>query len=126
MGPWAYVLTSSDDGRPHAVAAALAWEDGELFAAVGRSSLHNVSERPLVSVVWPPLPGVEGAHSLIVDGTARVASSDGRDGTLAVTPTRAVYHRPAPVTFTTLAACHPSAPPGPTTGCGPILADGGR
>jgi hypothetical protein len=117
MGPWAYVLTSSGDGRPHALAAPLSWQDGELLAAVGRSSLRNVSERPLVSVVWPPLPGVAGAHSLIVDGTARVVSREGRDGTLAVTPTRAVYHRPAPVTPAT---CAHGAPPGPTAGCGPL------
>lgn len=98
MGPWAYLLTSSQDGRPHALAAALSWSDGQALVAAGRTSLDNVAERPLVSLVWPPLPGVDGAPSLIVDGTATIATRQGRDGTLLVSPTRAVYHRPAPLT----------------------------
>lgn len=117
MGDWAYVLTSSEDGRPHAVAAALRWlEAGELVATVGHRSLDNASVRPLVSLLWPPAE--RGGHSLIVDGTARVQPGEGRDGLVIVTPSRAVYHRPAPADAGSGGSCTPD--PLGAAGCGPI------
>lgn len=116
MGSWVYVLTVSDDGRPHAVAAVLSWSDaGEMVASVGHRSLANACERPAVSLLWPPI--AVGGHSLIVDGTARVEAGAGRDGLVMVTPSRAVYHRPAPLNGAD-ASCAPGA--SDPSGCGPV------
>jgi hypothetical protein len=102
-GPHPYLLTTSDDGRPHAVAVTVAWDgdgDGDghrLRAGVGRRSATNVTTRPLVSLLWAPVE--PGGYSLIVDGTAAVELSgtgDPADSAVTVTPTRAVLHRPAP------------------------------
>ncbi len=117
MGGWAYVLTVSDDGRPHVVAAVLSWSGtGELVATVGHRSLDNVSRCPGVTLLWPPAQ--PGGHSLIVDGSARLERGDRRDGLVIVQPTRAVYHRPAPTDDG-----DPSCRPGPADagGCGPVL-----
>lgn len=87
---YAYLLTVSDDGRPHAVAVNARLADGVLGAVVGTRSASNAVARPsCVSLVWPPT--AEGGYSLIVDGDAVVA-----DGTISVTPTKAVLHRAAP------------------------------
>ena len=89
--PSAYVLTVSDDGRPHAVHAPVRWEGDVLAAEVGRRTVANATVRPCVSLLYPVR--ADGDYSLIVDGTAFVA----RDGQrLLVTPTKAVLHRPAP------------------------------
>jgi hypothetical protein len=84
-----YLLTVADDGRPHAVAVAAAWDGGRLRCEVGRRSGANASARPLISLVWPP--DEPGGYSLIVDGTAAH-----QDGAVLVEPTSAVLHRPAP------------------------------
>ena len=86
---FAYLLTVSDDGRPHAVAITPAFADEGLVCPVGRTSAANATDRPNVSLVWPP--AVPGDYSLIVDGTATVAGT-----TVTVHPTGAVRHRPAP------------------------------
>src|SRR5215813_2824996 len=92
-GGRAYVLTVSDDGRPHAVDALVAWEGDVLVADVGRRSARNATARPSVSLLYPVRAA--GDHSLIVDGTAAVVP--GGDGhRLRVTPTWAVLHRSAP------------------------------
>ena len=86
--PWAFLLTVTDDGRPHAFAVPTDWRDGALHATVGRSARANVSSRPSITMVFP---GVDGAaYSLVVDGTATV---DGDH--LALVPSSAVLHRPA-------------------------------
>ena len=88
--PYAYLLTVSDDGRPHAVAVTPRLVDGVLRASIGRRSGLNASARPdAVSLVWPPAE--VGGYSLIVDGSAII-----EDETIAVTPTKGVLHRPAP------------------------------
>jgi hypothetical protein len=108
-GGRAYVLTVSDDGRPHAVHAAVGWEGDALAVDVGRRSAANASTRPAVSLLYPVR--VEGDYSLIVDGTAVVAARE--DGQrLLITPTRAVLHRSA-------AAPDPASPCG--ADCVPLL-----
>jgi hypothetical protein len=92
-GQSAYVLTVSDDGRPHAVYGHVRWEGDVLVAEVGRRSAANAIVRPAVSLLYPVR--ADGDYSLIVDGTAAVASGD-RGPRLLVSPTRAVLHRPAP------------------------------
>jgi len=86
----AYVLTVSDDGRPHAVHERVRWEGDVLAADVGRHTAANATARPSVSLLFPVRE--DGDHSLIVDGTATLApEGDGR--WLLVTPTRAILHR---------------------------------
>ncbi len=101
-GPGAYVLTVADDGRPHAVHAPVRWEGDVLIADVGRRSAANAGARPSLSLLYPVRS--DGDYSLIVDGTAAVASSDGAPR-LVVTPTRAVLHRPAPAPDRTASTC---------------------
>jgi hypothetical protein len=93
-GGHAYVLTVSDDGRPHAVHSPVQWEGNGLVADVGRRSAANATARPSVSLLFPVRGDAD--YSLIVDGTASVeAAADGHR--LRLAPTGAVLHRPAPV-----------------------------
>lgn len=94
--PVAYLLTVTDDGRPHAVHVAIAWDGDRLAARVGRRTAANAAARPgAVSLVFPVRTPDD--YSLIVDGTA--GSEDaGHDGhRVLVQPTKAVLHRPAAV-----------------------------
>lgn len=97
--PLAYVLTVSDDGRPHAVHAPAAWRGDALAVVVGRRTAANAAARPSVSLLYPVR--AEGDYSLIVDGTAVATDA----GELLITPTKAVLHRPA-------------AAPDPASACG--------
>ena len=91
-GGSAYVLTVSDDARPHAVHVCVRWDRDVLAADVGKRSAANAAARPTVSLLFPVR--ADGDYSLIVDGTAVVAA--GENGhRLLVTPTKAVLHRPA-------------------------------
>jgi hypothetical protein len=103
-----YLLTVGDDGRPHAVAVAASWEGDALTMELGERSARYAGTRPRVSLLWPPAE--PGGYSLIVDGTAAPAGGEGR---IAVTPTRAVLHRPA--------ATPDAARPGCSADCVPIL-----
>ena len=89
QAPFAYLLTVSEDARPHLVAIVPVIGDDAIACDVGRTSCANASARPNVSLVWPP--ATVGDYSLIVDGEASVDGSVVR-----ITPTRAVRHRPAP------------------------------
>ena len=111
FGTTPYLITVSDDGRPHAVSVAVAWDEGTdtLAARTGQSTMANASARPEVSLLWPPFE--PGGFSLIVDGTA-IAVADGIGPRVAVRPTHAVLHRSV-------------APSDPTDGydsaCAPVL-----
>ncbi len=96
-GGRAYLLTVTDDARPHAVHLALRWEGDALAADVGKRTAHNAAARPAVSLLYPAQRLDE--YSLIVDGTAVVEANR-----LTITPTKAVLHRPA-------------ATPDPTSSC---------
>jgi hypothetical protein len=86
FGTSPYLLTVSDDGRPHATVVTVALTGAVLVAGVGRRSAANVAERPDISLLWAPVDA-EG-FSLILDGTGAV---DGE--TVTITPGRAVLHR---------------------------------
>ncbi len=88
-GEHPFILTVSNDGRPHAVAATVAWDGDELVGGCGRSTATFATARPDISLLWPPIEA-EG-YSLIVDGTAKV-----EDQQVRVRPERAVLHRSAP------------------------------
>jgi len=87
---FAYLLTGSAQGAPHAVAVTPRLEAGVLVIdGVGRRSRDNLQARPAAGLVWPP-QDVSG-YSLIIDGQAALAGER-----LRITPERAVLHRPAP------------------------------
>lgn len=87
---FAYLMTTSDKGPPHAVQVAVALQGGDLVVnGPGRRTRANALARPAVGLVWPPQS--ETDYSLIVDGQAAVT-----DESLRITPTRAVLHRPSP------------------------------
>jgi hypothetical protein len=89
-----YLLTSDDDGRPHATAIALRWDGAVLVGPCGRSSARNGTARPAVSLLWPP--NAPGDYSLIVDAEMTVeGDEDSRSAHLS--PTHAILHRPAAV-----------------------------
>jgi hypothetical protein len=92
-GPGAYVLTVSNDGRPHAVYLNVAWSGGRVIAEVGNTTAANVNARPEISLLFPVRAA--GDYSFFVDGRAIVDSGDGVHR-LVLTPTRAVFHREGP------------------------------
>lgn len=97
-GPVAFLLTVSDDARPHAVQCPVRWDGDRLALDVGKRSAANAAARPGVSLLYPARAA--GDYSLIVDGTAAVAEQS-----VLITPTKAVLHRPA-------------AAPDPASSCG--------
>ena len=87
---FAYLLTGTDHGAPHAIAVSPVLQGGVLtIQGVGRRTGKNLASRPEVGLVWPPADAAD--YSLIVDGTASVAGEQIR-----IAPTRAVLHRSAP------------------------------
>ena len=87
FGAAAFLLTVSDDGRPHPASVTVTAGDGVLVAPVGRRTGANAAARPDVTFLWAgPLDG----FALLVDGTATL-----RDGSVAVTPTSAILHKVA-------------------------------
>ncbi|HKR50033.1 MAG TPA: hypothetical protein VJT72_10705, partial [Pseudonocardiaceae bacterium] len=78
-----------DDARAHVVAvtATLA-NDTLLITDLGRRTQVNLAAHPSVTLVWPPADPSD--YSLIVDGVGSMRGDE-----LAVTPIRAVLHRPA-------------------------------
>lgn len=89
-----YLLTVSDDGRPHLLALRPEVDAGGpavlRFDAGGGRACRNASARPAISIVFPPVGHSDGM-SLVVDGEAVVDGS-----AIEFTPTWAVLHRPAP------------------------------
>jgi hypothetical protein len=110
FGAAPFLLTVSDDGRPHSVSVAASWRDGALVAKTGKRSAANVAARKLVSLLWAPLEG--GGYSLIVDGDGAIEGA-GDDAHVVVRPTRGVLHRPA--------ASPAAIPEGCSADCKPIL-----
>jgi hypothetical protein len=89
-----YLLTVSEDARPHAVSVVVSWRDDQLVMGAGNRSMANASVRPDVSLLWPP--NEPGGFSLIVDATVSSTVGTGAgDNVITVEPTRAVLHRAA-------------------------------
>lgn len=87
-----FLLTVSDDGRPHSVAVSARWDGDTLVVPAGRTSRANARACSLVALLWPPPQ--RGAFSLIVDGNVERVDDDAE--AVVIEPTRAVLHRPAP------------------------------
>ena len=97
FGSAPYLLTVSDDGRPHSVAVPVTWDGDELVMPVGNRTRANATARPLVSLLWSPRE--RDGYSLIVDAEVTGAG----DGSVVLRPTGAVLHRPAPASDDTSA-----------------------
>ena len=110
FGDAPYLLTVSDDGRPHSVSVAARWDGGALVAKTGKRTAANVAARPCVSLLWATRE--VGGYSLIVDGDGAISGA-GEDAHVIVRPTRGVLHRPA--------ASPTAAPEGCSADCKPIL-----
>jgi hypothetical protein len=89
-GPYAFLLTVSEDGRPHAVSLTVGWDGDELVVAPGTRTVANAERSPEVSLLWP-VSGRAG-FTLFVNGRADVRS-DGDSKTVAVKPHSAVLHK---------------------------------
>jgi hypothetical protein len=98
---FAYLLTVRDDLRAHVVAVTPVWVGEHLVMDVGRGTAHNATQRPSISLCYPPVES--GGYSLIIDGEATVEGGS----TVTFAATGAVLHRPAPGGFD-----------GSPTGCG--------
>jgi hypothetical protein len=87
---FAYLMTTTAQGTPHAVQVDAVLQDGVfVINNIGRRTRENASQRQAIGLVWPPKSELD--YSLFVDGLATVV-----DAGLRITPTRAVLHRPAP------------------------------
>jgi len=84
-GSAAYLVTVGGSG-PHVVSLRIGWDGDALAAGAGDRTASNVAANPAVTLLWPA-PAFED-FSLLVDGTATA-----QDGTVVITPTRAVLHR---------------------------------
>jgi len=114
QGPTAYLLSTADDGRPHAVAVTPVLAGPTVEVEAGRRTRANVATRPLVSLLWPPSD--PQGYSLIVDGVAALGDPSGEGPTVRVTPSSAVLHRPAPAAPTSAASgCGSDCEPVPLT-----------
>ena len=111
-GATAYVLTVTDDGRPHAVHVPMSWDGDALAAEVGKRTASNAVARSGVSLLFPVRS--PGDYSLIVDGTATVAPGSDPPRLL-ITPTKAVLHRAAAPPDSTAAGAHDCVPLLPPT-----------
>lgn len=102
-GPTPFLLTTSEDGRPHATHVVVEVEGAVLRCGLGRRTARNGVAQPKVSLLWPP--DEPGGYSLIVDGDIEVSGTPGEDARGSVTASNAVLHRPAPVEGADDAAC---------------------
>lgn len=119
-GSGAFLLTVSDDGRPHVVAVSVGWDGGALVMSAGRTSIRNAADRPGVTVLWPPAE--IGGYSLIVDGDAVAEPSPAGDGgRVSVEVSRAVLHRPARQDEAARGPAEASDPAACSSDCVPLL-----
>jgi hypothetical protein len=89
FGHNAFVLTTSDDGRPHISHVVVSHRDGVLSCGAGRHTTSNVARCAQIAVLWPPRE--TDGFSLIVDADAHV-----EDDVLQLKITKAILHRPPP------------------------------
>lgn len=93
FGAATFLLTTGDDLRPHATSVRVEMVGEQLRCGLGRRTARNATERPKISLLWPPTE--PGGYSLIVDGDIAVSGTPGEDAVGLVTVSNAVQHRPA-------------------------------
>ena len=89
-GSYAFLLTVSDDGRPHAVSLKVSWDGDELVGAPGPRTLANAERSPEVSLLWPQ--SGRAGFTLFVNGRAEVRT-DGESSKVVIKPATAVLHK---------------------------------
>lgn len=89
-GPYAFLLTVTEDGRPHAVSLVVQWDGDDLFCTPGPRTMANAERSPEVSLLWP-MSGRDG-FALFVNGPAEVRPA-GQTKTVVVKPASAVLHK---------------------------------
>jgi hypothetical protein len=90
-GSYAFLLTVTEDGRPHAVSLPVEWDDGDmLLCRPGPRTVANAERSPEVSLLWPD--SGRAGFTLFVNGPAEVRT-DGDRATVAVKPATAVLHK---------------------------------
>ncbi|MGA1106893.1 MAG: hypothetical protein ACO3V0_09095, partial [Ilumatobacteraceae bacterium] len=91
---WVFLVTSSSGSEPaHVVSLAVGWSGGgvmRLAVGEGRAARNIAAGSSPVAVFPPGGSGERTDYSIIVDGTASLD-----DGLLTITPTGAMWHRPA-------------------------------
>jgi hypothetical protein len=90
-GSYAYLLTVTDDGRPHAVSLRPEWQGDDLVVRPGSRTTGNAERSPEVSLLWP-VSGREG-FALFVNGRAEVRMDGEGSAAVVVKPTSAVLHK---------------------------------
>ena len=101
-GTSAFLVTVGDDGSPKVVHLALVWEGnssgGSFRCTPGGGTLRNLAVSGPVTLVFPPAE--PGGHSMLIDGTGRVAGASdelpGTDDLVRIDFGGGVLHRPAP------------------------------
>jgi len=89
-GSYAFLLTVTDDGRPHAVSLVPEWDGDELVCAPGPRTVANAERGGEVSLLWPV--SSRAGFTLFVNGQAEVRV-DGESKKVAIKPTSAVLHK---------------------------------
>ena len=89
-GSYAFLLTVTEDGRPHAVSLRPEWDGDELICSPGARTVANAERGGEVSLLWP-VSGRAG-FTLFVNGPAEVRV-DGESKKVAVKPASAVLHK---------------------------------
>jgi hypothetical protein len=89
-GPYAFLLTVTEDGRPHAVSLTVDWDGDALVMAPGPRTMANAERGGEVSLLWPV--SSRAGFTLFVNGRAEVRV-DGEAKKVAVKPTSAVLHK---------------------------------
>lgn len=90
-GSYAYLLTVTDDGRPHAVSLRPEWQGDDLVVRPGPRTTGNAERSPEVSLLWP-VSGRNG-FALFVNGRAEVRMDGEGTTAVVVKPTSAVLHK---------------------------------
>lgn len=94
MATTPYLIFVTVEMKPHCSVVRPEWDAAAQQVIVALPSRWGESQEAglrEITLLWPP--SVPGGYSLIVDGTASSETGDS-GAVLAVTPTRAVLHRP--------------------------------
>ena len=99
-----YLLSVTEDGRPHCVTVSLTWNEADDHLSLGAPGLGEVTPHPgrHVSLLWPPAK--RGGYSLIVDGVWSAAATSAEPAPI-VLPTKAVLHRGHPAPAASVSSC---------------------